>query len=282
MMSKRSIPLILIAIAGGATLANGDNKSIETRKIDNLTVSIKNLSQGAAFAPDEKIECEVELSMPKGHSKPVHVIVHLLTKDGKSIYWDRFCDFKDEKPDGTFRYQMQSWRMPDRLIEYDLVARATFLERPDPKAPRPDIYRVESAKVALVVGRGKFLAPAKATQKDVNLMQILEAWKYPGSTHQGASMGDGGDPNIKDVHCMAVLTTPDPFEDVVRFYARKNATDPKTRLTSTRDDSAGRPMKFQLITVQGTETTTTLVINRADGEKETHIAWAHYMWFSPR
>ena len=45
--------------------------------------------------------------------------------------------------------------MPDRLGEYDLAARVTFVERPDPKAARGNLYRVESPKVALVVGQGK-------------------------------------------------------------------------------------------------------------------------------
>ena len=46
---------------------------------------------------------------------------------------------------------------------------------------------------------------------------------------------------------------------------------------STQDDSRGRPVKLRVIVVNKAETLTTLVISRADGEEETHIAWSHYM-----
>ena len=71
-----------------------------------MGVNIKNLSRGAAFVPGEKIECEVELNMPKGHARPALVIVRLLAKDGKSIYWDRVCTLKEEMPGGKSRYEM--------------------------------------------------------------------------------------------------------------------------------------------------------------------------------
>jgi hypothetical protein len=66
------------------------------------------------------------------------------------------------------------------------------------------------------------LAPARATQEGVSLLQTLEVWKYPGSTMLGgASMSDAGNPDIQDAVCKAVLTTPDAFDDVVRFYEKK-------------------------------------------------------------
>ena len=58
-------------------------------------------------------------------------------------------------------------------------------------------------------------------------MQTLEEWKYPGSDMPGgARMNDGGNPEIEDLTCRAILTTPDSFDDVVAFYARKTGEEP--------------------------------------------------------
>ena len=58
--------------------------------------------------------------------------------------------------------------------------------------------------------------------------------------------------------------------------AEVKAADAKA--VSTQDDSQGRPVTLRVIVVNKANTTTTLVISRANGEKETHIAWLHYLW----
>jgi hypothetical protein len=122
------------------------------------------------------------------------------------------------------------------------------------------------------------LAPARATQEGVSLLQTLEVWKYPGSTMLGgASMSDAGNPDIQDVVCKAVLTTPDAFDDVVRFYEKQTADAAQPRAVISQEDSKNRPIALRIFTVNKTETTTTLVISRGEGEKATHIAWSHYM-----
>ena len=125
------------------------------------------------------------------------------------------------------------------------------------------------------------LAPARATQEGVSLLQTLEVWKYPGSTMLGgASMSDAGNPDIQDVVCQAVLTTPDAFDDVVRFYEKKTAETAQPRAVTGQSDSKDRPIALRVFSVHKAQTTTTLVISRAAAEKETHIAWSHYMKFS--
>jgi hypothetical protein len=126
---------------------------------------------------------------------------------------------------------------------------------------------------------------------DVTLLGTLEEWKYPGSNFGGASMSDGGNPRLQSVKAQAILTTGDSVEKVVKFYSEKLGTLPASgprdakadakvadaKSVSIQDDSQGRPVKVQVIVVNRAETSTTLVISRADGETQTHIAWSHYL-----
>jgi hypothetical protein len=129
-------------------------------------------------------------------------------------------------------------------------------------------------------------------QKQITLMQTLEEWKYPDSIlHGGASMSDGGNRLLQSIKCRAILTTPDPIEKVVDFYSKKLITPPDVILPNTKadelvpdgksvsiqDDSQGRPLALKVIVVHKDDTSTTLVISRANDEKETHIAWSHYI-----
>jgi hypothetical protein len=148
-----------------------------------------------------------------------------------------------------------------------------------PKIRTPLAFALPTMGVLLVAS--SILAPARATQESVSLLQTLELWKYPGSiTLGGASMSDAGNPDIEDVICKAVLTTPDGFEDVVRFYEKKTAEIAQPRAVTSQSDSKDRPIALRVFSVHKAETTTTLVISRAVTEKETHIAWSHYMNFS--
>ncbi len=136
-----------------------------------------------------------------------------------------------------------------------------------------------SASVALLA-TVLFLSPVQATQEQITFMQTLEEWKYPGSAMpRGGQMSDGGNPEIQDLTCRAVLTTPDSFEDVVAFYAKKTgevpAKAPNAQAVVTQDDSKDRPIKVRIISVHKADRSNTLVISRAvEGEKETRIvAW---------
>ena len=138
---------------------------------------------------------------------------------------------------------------------------------------------------------------ARSAPDGISLLLTLARWQYPGSEiHGGASMSDGGNPQIQSVKCAAILTTPDPVEKVVAFYAKKfGAVEPAgprparedvkvsdAKSVIVQDDSNGRPLSLRVIVVNNADTSTTLVISRADGEKETHIAWAHYIRLDAR
>src|SRR5262245_44555876 len=81
---------------------------------------------------------------------------------------------------------------------------------------------------------------------NITLLSTINEWKYPDSKMpRGASMSDGGYPNIQSVKCRTVLTTPDSFEKVVGFYNKKLGILPDTgesakgdaRAVVTQDDS---------------------------------------------
>jgi hypothetical protein len=120
---------------------------------------------------------------------------------------------------------------------------------------------------------------------NITLLSTINEWKYPGSQMpRGASMSDGGYPTIQSVKCQTVLTTPDSFKKVVRFYHKKlgisadtgEAAKGDAKAVLTQDDSDGRPVSIEVITVHRGNTSTTLVISRAEQEKDTHIAWSHF------
>ena len=100
-------------------------------------------------------------------------------------------------------------------------------------------------------------------------------------------MSDGGNRRLQSVKCQAILTTSDSVEKVTNFYSEKFVSGPQDTETevkgadaksvSTQDDSHGRPVQLRVIVVNRAETSTTLVISRAAGEKKTHIAWSHYL-----
>lgn len=130
------------------------------------------------------------------------------------------------------------------------------------------------------------LSPARAmAQEGVSLLQTLDSWKYPESKlADGAEMSDGGILGLSSIKCRAVLSTGDPIDKVIAFYAAKfvkdageAVKDADARSISTQDDSKGRPVTIRVIVVNKANSSTTLVISRANGEKETHIAWSHFL-----
>jgi hypothetical protein len=144
--------------------------------------------------------------------------------------------------------------------------------------------------VLSIIATIKAGSPPASTEpkQSVTLMTTLEAWKYPDSQMpHGASMATAEvPPSIPSIKCQAILTTPDSFTKVVHFYNKKIGISPETneaakggepKSVTVQSDSQGRPTAIQVISVRTKHTSTTLVISRAEGEKETHIAWSHYI-----
>ena len=144
--------------------------------------------------------------------------------------------------------------------------------------------------LALGAATALLLIPARGTPPEaMSLMDTLSEWKYPGSTMpDGASMSDGGNPTLQSVKCKALLTTADPIDKVIAYYSEKFETPAKkddhvaikgsdAKSVTIQNDSQDRPVTVRVIVVNKADTSTTLVITRANGEKETHIAWLHYI-----
>lgn len=125
------------------------------------------------------------------------------------------------------------------------------------------------------------------TKRSVTLLGTLENWKYPDSKMpHGANMSDGGNPNLQSVKLQTNLTTPDSFKKVVDFYIKKLGISAETgdaakggeaKSVLIQSDSEERPVSVQVIDVHKGNASTTLVISRAEHEKETHIVWSHYI-----
>jgi hypothetical protein len=126
-----------------------------------------------------------------------------------------------------------------------------------------------------------------ALRGEVTLMGILAEWTYPGFEFGGGKMSDGGNRRLQSVNCQAILTTGDSVETVSKFYSQKFVSGPQdsekeikgidAKSVSTQDDSKGRPLQLRVIAINRDESSTTLVISRAEGEQKTHIAWSHYL-----
>jgi hypothetical protein len=102
-------------------------------------------------------------------------------------------------------------------------------------------------------------------------------------------MSDGENRTVPSVNCQATLTTSDSFEKVMKFYEQKFVSGPldpeapapgtPPQSVLTQDHSSDRPLQLRVIVVNRADTSTTLVISRARGEKNTHIAWSQFIRF---
>ena len=112
-----------------------------------------------------------------------------------------------------------------------------------------------------------------------SLLETIEGWKYPGARlPNGAEVSDGGFSGILSTNSKTVLTTEDPIEKVIAYYTDR-LTDAKKHepgSVAIQDDSKDRPVTLRVFVVHTADYSTTLVISRATGEKETHIAWSQF------
>jgi hypothetical protein len=138
-----------------------------------------------------------------------------------------------------------------------------------------------------------------APSEGVPLLGTLVQWQYPGSQIQlngSVKASDAKTPGVESARFEGMMTTPDAVEKVARFYTEKLAVaavpvpqDPKAEAKTSdaksvfeQDDSKGRPVQVRVVVVNNLSRSTTLVISRADGETQTHIAWSQYLYFDPK
>jgi hypothetical protein len=142
--------------------------------------------------------------------------------------------------------------------------------------------------IGAAIASAGVLVADPAARPPVTLLGTLAEWRYPDSEFHGAQMSDGGNRQIQSINCQTVLTTADSVEDVVEFYSKKlgvsesgtgrgQQADADAKSVATQDDSDGRPVQVRVIVVNKDESSTTIVVSRADGEDETHIAVTHYL-----
>lgn len=131
--------------------------------------------------------------------------------------------------------------------------------------------------------------------KPITLLGMMQEWEYPGWEFHGAQSGDAAVTDISAVESKAVLTTSDSAEKVLGFYLKmlnvdaegKNLDEAKgERVTKKRsvmvqDASASRPHKLYVIAINEVNSSTALVISRAEGEPKTYIAWSNYRQLWP-
>jgi hypothetical protein len=139
-------------------------------------------------------------------------------------------------------------------------------------------------------------AANQAKEPKTLLTQVGE-WQYPGSKIQGgataadaATVNRRGERTVPSSFSTTVLVTKDPMAKVVEYYKAKlkqpedaaqeeeddESPEKSGRSVMFHEDSEGRPVGIQIIVVNTSKTSTTLVISRGDQEAETHIAWSHY------
>jgi hypothetical protein len=137
--------------------------------------------------------------------------------------------------------------------------------------------------------------PPAEKERGPTLMGMLSEWQYPDSKFHGAESSDAGVSDISSIKSKAVLTTRDPAEKVLKYYCDQLKVDakgkhldekPGERITTKRaisiqDDSTGRPLKLYILAINEAGSSTTLVVSRADGEEETHIAWSNFRQLWP-
>ena len=132
-------------------------------------------------------------------------------------------------------------------------------------------------------------------RKPVTLMGMLLEWRYPDSEFNGAESADAAVDGISAIKSKAILTTPDPAEKVIDFYLKKLNVDAQgknldekegERMTTERsvliqDVPGAGSSKLYVIAINGTKSSTTLVVSRADGDDLTRIAWSDYRQLAP-
>jgi hypothetical protein len=115
-------------------------------------------------------------------------------------------------------------------------------------------------------------------KKAMTLLGMLGEWQYPDSKWiNGASMSDGGDPRVPTAKCESIFTTSDSVEKVAAFFAKKfEAVKAKEAIClSSQDDSKGRSVSIRVYNILKADSSTTIVVSRAEKEDRTHITWSH-------
>lgn len=117
--------------------------------------------------------------------------------------------------------------------------------------------------------------------------KALAEWKYPKAkiAVSGSSGADG-----RFASSSAIMLTRESYADVVKYYEKKfghslthsgtstttKAQPPDGGTTFLQEDLADRPLKLRIFVQHQRTSSISVVVSRADGEDETHIAWTYF------
>lgn len=140
------------------------------------------------------------------------------------------------------------------------------------------------------------LAEEKVPGVRVTLLGMLNEWIYPKSEFGGAQTSDAAVTDIYAIKSKATLTTTDPIDQVLKFYCDKLVvneegknlnqkkegeritTDQSILVQNLSDDDENA---LYLISINGKDSSTNLVLSRPHDAKVTRIGWSNYRKLEP-
>jgi hypothetical protein len=100
------------------------------------------------------------------------------------------------------------------------------------------------------------------------ISQVPPQWMYPGAKVIAGGAGIANAPGHASEHHAYSALTSDDLPTVVQFYANKAG--------GSMDISKGRPITLKLILFQCEDTSVVVLVSRAKGDRETHIAISYH------
>ncbi|QDT71707.1 hypothetical protein [Lacipirellula limnantheis] len=133
-----------------------------------------------------------------------------------------------------------------------------------------------------------------SADEPVSLMDTVVKWRYPDAEIANSRMSDAATiaadaaRTVPSVVLSTTMSTSDSVEKVLKYYRelltrnpendKKLGVDPKVgRSVVFSDESDGRDFAFHTIMVNTANSSTTLIVTRAQNEERTRITWKQYL-----
>lgn len=146
----------------------------------------------------------------------------------------------------------------------------------------------------LALSATMFVAPTAFADEPVTLIGTIVKWRYPEADIGKSEMSDAAtidaqkNRTVPSSLLKTTMTTPASVEKVVAFYrdllTRNSTNDEKLgigpdvgRSVVFSDDSEGHSLSLHTIVVNSANSSTTLIITRAQGDEKTRITWKQYL-----
>ncbi|QDT74548.1 hypothetical protein [Lacipirellula limnantheis] len=133
-----------------------------------------------------------------------------------------------------------------------------------------------------------------SADEPVSLMDTVEKWRYPDAEiansrmSDAATIGADGARTVPSVILSTTMSTSDSVEKVLKYYRelltrnpendKKLGVDPNVgRSVVFSDESDGREFAFHTIVINTANSSTSLIVTRAQNEERTRITWKQYL-----